>query len=168
MKRMLLGSLTTVFLAVPTLSVAQAAAPQMSTQRLVFDLTSLNGLPLHGEARGAEGLDYTAAVSVTVEDRHSILHRLFLDRRHHVYFGYDLVAYPLQGDTQVHLHFVPLAQLASFNGVDVADFHFRALALPPDQTVQVDTPVDIPLELDAAGGRVMTDKLTFGSTAATP
>jgi hypothetical protein len=167
MKRMLFGGLAAVLLAAPALCAAQATAPPMSHQTLVFDVSSLNGLPLHGEARGAEGLDYTAAVNITVEDSHSILHRLFLDRRHHVYFGYNLIAYPQQ-DGQVHLHFAPLTRLTSFSGIDSADFTFRSLPLPPDQTVSINSPVEVPLEIDAAGGRILRDKLTFGPPANTP
>jgi hypothetical protein len=141
---------------------AQQAAPEMSSQKLEFNVSSLNGLPVHGDARGVDGLDYTAAVSVTTHGGRSVLHRLFLDRNEHVYFGYDLEAYQVEGQPEVHLHFTPLSDLSSFSGVDVSDLTPRTLALPADETVSVNAPIDVPLEIDTGGNRVLRDKLTFG------
>jgi hypothetical protein len=145
---------------------AQAPQPAMSTTRLEFNVSSLNGLPVHGEARGAEDLNYSAAVSVTVTDSRSVLHRLFLDRNHKLYFGYDLEAYRVEGQDRVHLHFRPLSSLTSFAGIDVAGYTFRSLPLPPDQTIAVNTSLEVPLEVSTEGGKVLRDQLTFGPPAA--
>ncbi|MES2394139.1 MAG: hypothetical protein V4555_21075 [Acidobacteriota bacterium] len=164
MKHVLFGSLAAAaLLFAPISTPAQNPQPPMSTARLEFNISSLNGLPVHGEARGAENLNYGAAVSVTVTDSRSVLHRLFLDKNHHIYFGYDLEAYKVEGQDQVHLHFTPLSSLTSFAGIDVSNFTFRSLPLPPDQSVPLNAPEEVPLEINAAGGQVLRDKLTFGS-----
>ena len=168
MKLQLAGCLTAALLfSAPALTSLHAQVqtsephPPMSSQRLEFDVSSLNGLTVHGEARGVEGLDYTAAVSISVHDNHSVLHRLFLDRNHNIYFGYNLEAWQVEGETAVHLRFSPLTSLSSFTGVDVSAYRPREMALPSDQTIDINTPFEVPLELSDSGGRVLRDKLSF-------
>ena len=169
MKHFSFGGLAATVLLFANLPVpAQNSQPPMSTTRLEFNVSSLNGLPVHGEARGAEGLNYGAAVSVTVTDSRSVLHRLFLDKDHHIYFGYDLEAYKVQGQDQVHLHFRPLTSLTSFAGIDVTNFTFRSLELPADEAIPLNTPEEVPLEVNTGGGKVLRDKLTFGPPVNTP
>ena len=67
---------------------AQETLPATSTPTHAdFDINDLNGIPLHGEAGGVEGLDYTSAISVTVWQGHSELHHIIIDRNHKLYFG---------------------------------------------------------------------------------
>jgi len=147
---------------------AQQTPPPMSSQRLEFNVTSLNGLPLHGQARGIEGLMYTSAVSVTTMDGKSELHRLIIDETHHLYFGYDLEAFRVEGAQQVHLHFSPLSTLSSFRGIDVTNCRPGDLLTPPDQTVDINVSFEVPLERSPQGDTVLRDKLTFGPPDGTP
>lgn len=164
MKRILSGCFTVAALAL-ALSTAQAQEPQppMSSQKLEFSISNLNGLPVHGDARGVQGANYSAAVSVTVYNQRSVMHRLFLDHDHHVAFGYDLEAFPVEGQPRIHLHFMPLSSLSSFQGLDASQYRMTEMQLPPDRDVAISEPVDVPLEVSAEGNRMMRDKLFFGT-----
>lgn len=164
MKRIFAGCLSAAAF-VCALSAAQAQEPQppMSSQKLEFSISSLNGIPVHGDARGVQGANYSAAVSVTVYGQRSVMHRLFLDHDHHIAFGYDLEAFPVEGQPRIHLHFMPLSSLSSFQGVDASQYQMREMQLPADRDVAISEPVDVPLEVSAEGNRMLRDKLFFGA-----
>lgn len=149
-----------LLLCAATSARAQHTLP-MATRSLEFNVSSLNGLPLHGAARGMQGLDYSAGASVGTVAGRTVLHRIFLDRSHRVYFGYDLIAIPSPGGHQVHLHFAQMIGLHGFN-VDPSAFRHVTITLPADETVPIDSPVRVPLEIDAQGTPLLLDTLTFG------
>ena len=150
-------------LASASVALSQQAPPPMSSQKLDFT-TTLNGLPLHGQARGAEDLSYTSAISVSQYDGKTVLHRMIIDHNRHLYFGYDLMAYQVEGQMKVHLQFAPLTHVSSF-GVDLSQYTAVGLKTPPEQTAQINTPVEVPLEQDGTGNTLLRDKLTFGPPA---
>jgi|HubBroStandDraft_4_1064222.scaffolds.fasta_scaffold321672_1 hypothetical protein len=142
------------------LSHAQVALP--SDSHVNFDISDLNGIPLHGEARGIPGLDYTSAIGVTIRENHSELHRIIVDRTHHLYFGYDLEALKVEGSPQIHLRFTPLTDLSSIHGIDLSLYTRGAITLPTDQTVAIGSNFEVPLELDQNGNTILHDHLNFG------
>jgi len=144
------------------MSHAQASLPATSTTHTDFDISDLNGIPLHGIARGVEGLDYTSGIGVTVWHNHSELHRVIVDRTHHLYFGYDLEALKVEGSPQVHLHFTPLTDLSSINGIDLSLYARDAMTLPQDQNVAIGSNMEVPLERDQSGNTILRDHLNFG------
>lgn len=145
-------------LAVP--AVAQNA-PGMSTRSLGFHVSGLAGYELDGSARGVQGLDYSAGASVSVSAGVPILHRVILDRSHNLYFGYDLIASQTEGG-RVRLHFAPLSDLSGFHA-DFATFRRADLELPDDRTVDVGTPVDVPLESAGGAPPMLVDTLRFST-----
>ncbi|HEX4154909.1 MAG TPA: hypothetical protein VHY48_04800 [Acidobacteriaceae bacterium] len=160
MKRKLLSLLVlTLF---PIVLTAQSnQAPSEMSQHVSFDIPSLNGLPLHGTVHGEGGLDYTAAISVSALGGNAVLHRLIIDHTHHLYFGYDLSAYRVEGTQQVHLHFTPVTSLASF-GTDLTGYTPGEMVLPADSTIAVNSTFEVPLEKDQDGHTLLRDRLTFG------
>ncbi len=144
---------------------AQIIAPVMSTLHYDFDVSSLNGVPVHGEARGVNGLNFQPSVTVTVSGNRATLHRLFLDRTHHLYFGYDLLAVPEPGTARVHLSFSRLTDLAGFQGASTEGFLPGGRAVPfTDKAVRLGEPLTLPIETDDRGAVLLQDKLSFGSS----
>jgi hypothetical protein len=142
------------------LSHAQVTLP--SNSHVDFDISDLNGIPLHGEARGIPGLDYTSAIGVTIRENHSELHRIIVDRTHHLYFGYDLEALKVEGSSQIHLRFTPLTDLSSIHGIDLSLYTRGSITLPTDQNVAIGSNFEVPLELDQNGNTILHDHLNFG------
>ena len=142
---------------------AQVLRPPMSTRHYDFDISSLNGLTVHGEARGVAGIDYEPAVSITVAGGRATMHRLFLDRTHHLFLGYDLTAVPEPGTARVHLHFSRLTSLESFKGISIEGYAPSDRALfAAEQVVRQGEGMALPLEADRAGSTLLQDQLTFG------
>jgi hypothetical protein len=163
MKRMLLGGLAAAALLFAGSAVRMhAQVVETSPQKLEFSVNDLNGFPVHGETTGASGMSYTAAVSVTAYERHSVMRRLFLDKNNHLAFGYMLEAYQVEGQPAIHLHFVPLTSTESFAGVDTSEYKMVSMQLPPDQDAAVNQPVDVPLEVNDNGDRMLRERLVFG------
>jgi hypothetical protein len=144
------------------LSQAQVSLPPTSNSHVDFDVSDLNGIPLHGVARGSEGLDYTSGISVTEWNKHSELHRIIVDRTHHLFFGYDLEALKVEGSPQVHLRFTPLTDMSSIRGIDLSLYTRGAMTLQPDQNVPIGSNFTVPLEQDQSGNSILTDHLNFG------
>lgn len=146
-----------------TTTTQNTGVVEMSARKSTFDVSLLNGVPLHGETRGANGIDYQAVVAVTVNGSVSTLHRLVLDRTHHTWFGYTLFADRVAGSSQIHLHFGQLRGFSMFQGVDLTGFQ---PGIPPaplaDKTVEVGVPVTLPLERDSDGNELLQDTLNFG------
>lgn len=139
---------------------------EVSARKSTFDVSVLNGVPLHGETRGANGLEYQAVVAVTVDRGVSTLHRLVIDRTHHLYFGYTLFADRVAASPDIHLHFGQLRSFSMFQGVDLTGFDpGRSPAPLTEKTVEVGVPITIPLEIDPQGSELLTDTLNFGPPA---
>jgi len=148
------------FLLGAALCHAQVVVPGPSQAN--FDIDDLNGIPVHGDARGIPNLDYTSAISVAVQGGYSVLHRMIVDRTHHLYFGYDLEALKVQGTSQVHLHFTPLTALGTMKGIDLSLYARGAMSTPPDKTVDIGAIDEVPLEQDQSGNTILRDHLNFG------
>jgi hypothetical protein len=143
-------------------ALARAQVVLPSNSHVDFDINDVNGIPLHGEAHGIPGLDYTSAIGVSVRENHSELHRIIVDRTHHLYFGYDLEALKVEGSPQVHLHFTPLTDLSSIHGIDLSLYAPGAITIPTDQTVAIGSNFEVPLEMDQNGNILLRDHLNFG------
>ena len=141
---------------------AQESLPATSASHADFDINDINGIPLHGVARGVEGLDYTSAISVTVWNNHSELHRIIVDRTHKLYFGYDLEALKVEGSQQIHLRFRQLTDLASIRDFDLSLYTRGSMTLPGDQNVAIGANLEVPLELDQSNNVILRDHLNFG------
>lgn len=131
----------------------------MAPRSLAFDVSSLNGFAVHGEARGAADLDYSAGASVTDVNGAPLLHRLFLDRTHHLYLGYDLYIAPADDPQHVRVHFTPLSDLSGFQ-FDQSAFVLRPVSLPADGTVAIGEATDVVLET-SADSVILRDQLRF-------
>jgi hypothetical protein len=142
---------------------AQDASPAPSQPRATFDISSLNGIPLTGETTARPGLDFQSALSVTIEHDIAILHRIVIDHTRGLYFGYDLLATPVEGSRQIHLHFSPLSSLSSFQAIDLKDCHPGSSPAPlADATVDPGAPIIIPLERHGESTALLADTLHFG------
>lgn len=132
----------------------------LSPLSLDFRASAVNGFTISGVAKGTEGLDYSAGVSVTTPESLAILHRVILDRTHNQYFGYDLVVMRADDPGHVHLHFARLSDLRGF-GFAADQFQPVGMDLPLDETAAFGDPVDVPLEHNARGGVLLHDRLTI-------
>ena len=152
------------------LALAVTAAPVAARAQQVLDLPAPNhtiefranhvaGFDIHGQARGAPALDYSAGVSVTTLDDGPVLHRLFLDRTHRTFFGYDLRVVPTPEGTRVRLHFAPLSDIRGFQ-FDKAGFRQADIPIPPDAMVAPGDPADIPLLTGLNGAVTLHETLT--------
>ncbi|MDQ2924516.1 MAG: hypothetical protein M3R43_03015 [Acidobacteriota bacterium] len=135
----------------------------IDTRHATFDISSLNGVPVSGRTNARPGLDYEAAVSVTVEHKLVTMHRVIVDRSRGFYFGYDLVVERVTNQPLVHLHFAPLSSLETFKGIQFDSLSPGASPAPlQDKTVDFNAHVAIPLENAQDGTALITDELRFG------
>lgn len=146
-------------LSITAQQVTQQLQLPMASRTLEFHISSLNGFNIDGRARGVEGLDYSAGASVSTPHDLPVIHRVILDRSHHLYFGYDLTVAPAESGG-VHLHFAPLSDLRGFH-FDPGAFQPGSMDVPPDHTAALGQPVEVPLELDANGAVMLRDTLTI-------
>ncbi len=152
----------------PTVATSQAERRSddhgaMDTRHATFDISSLNGVPVSGKTNARPGLDYEAAVSVTVEHKLVTLHRVIVDRTRGLYFGYDLVVERVTNQPLVHLHFAPLSSLQTFKGIQFDSLSPGVSPAPlQDKTVDLNAHVALPLENAQDGTALITDELRFG------
>jgi hypothetical protein len=146
-------------LCLPAQQVTQQLQLPMASHTLGFHITDIGGFDIVGDARGVEGLDYSAGASVSTPHDLPVIHRVILDRSHHLYFGYDLTL--THGDNMAHvkLHFAPLSDLRGFH-FDASAFQPGSMDVPEDRIVNPGDPTEVVLELDAKGGTMLRDTLT--------
>lgn len=130
----------------------------MASRTLEFHIASINGYNVDGSARGVEGLDYSAGASVSAPHDLPVIHRVILDRTHHLYFGYDLTLTPADAPNRVRLHFAPLSDLRGFH-FDPSAFQPGSMDVPDDRSANLGEAVQISLEINAKDETVLHDTL---------
>jgi hypothetical protein len=140
---------------------AQSSLPATPSSTTDFDVQDLNGITLHGTTHAVENIDYFNAVAVTVQHNRSVLHRLIVDRTHHLFFGYDLEAFLAEGSSRVHVHFAHLSTLDSIEGIPLFLYKPAAMAVPHDQDVSIGSTLETPIGLEQADNKFFHDQLTF-------
>ena len=148
----------------PTAGLAQQVTQQlqlpMASRTLEFHVSSINGFNIDGKARGVEGLDYSAGASVSTPHDLPVIHRVILDRSHHLYFGYDLTLTPGDAPNRVHLHFASLSDLRGFH-FDPSAFQPGSMDIPEDRTAALGEQTEVALELDDNNHTMLRDTLTI-------
>jgi hypothetical protein len=142
---------------------AQIIAPTLSSKHYDFGISSLNGVAVHGEARGTDSLDFQPSITVTVTGNRATMHRLFLDRTHRLYFGYDLLVVPDADTGRIHLSFSRLTNLSSFQGINVEGYTPGGHVVPfTEKTLAAGEPLVLQMEIDSHRVTVLQDTLVFG------